>query len=57
MANLLSASKTFTPAIAVMAGVLALGVIPFQGLSVSASTVNVKVAYYESSASGGVLQR
>ena len=57
MANLLSASKTLTPAIAVMAGVLALGVIPFQGLSVSASTVTVQVAHYESSASGGILQR
>ena len=57
MANLLSASKTLTPAIAVMAGMLALGVIPFQGTSVSASIVSVHVAHYESAASGGILQR
>lgn len=57
MANLLSASKTFTPAIVVMAGMLALGVIPFQGTSVSASTASVQVAHYEASASGGILQR
>jgi hypothetical protein len=56
MAHLLGASKTFTPAVILMAAMLTLGVIPAQGNSVSHGSVDVKVAHYESSASGGVLR-
>lgn len=56
MAQLLSASKASTPAVILMAAMLALGVIPAQGNSVSYDSVDVKVAHYESSAAGGVLR-
>jgi hypothetical protein len=55
MANLLRVSTAFTPAIAVMTGMLALGLIPVQEVGVSTSSVNVQVTHYESSASGGIL--
>lgn len=56
MAQLLGDSKTFTPAVILMAAMLTLGVIPAQGNSVRYDSVDVKVAHYESSASGGVLR-
>lgn len=55
MAQLLGDSKTFIPAVILMAAMLTLGVIPAQGNSVRYDSVDVKVAHYESSASGGVL--
>lgn len=56
MAQLLGDSKTFTPAVILMAAMLTLGVIPAQGTSVDSNSVDVKVKHYESSALGGVLR-
>lgn len=56
MAQLLGDSKTFTPAVILMAAMLALGGIPLSESAVSNDSVDVKVAHYESSASGGVLR-
>lgn len=55
MANLLEASKTITPAFALVAGMLALGIIPVHETSVSNNSASVQVAHYTSSAVGGVL--
>lgn len=56
MANLLEASKTITPAFALVAGMLALGIIPAHETNVSNNSASVQVAqHYTSSAVGGVL--
>lgn len=55
MAHLLGNSKAVIPSLALIAGMLTLGVIPAQGVSVGANSADVHVAVYESSASGGVL--
>lgn len=55
MIKLLGASKTLTPAFALLAVMLTAGVIPAQGISADSNSVEVQVAHYESSASGGVL--
>lgn len=56
MAKLLETSKTLTPAFALMAALLTVGVIPAQGTGPVSNSVEVQVAHYESSASGGVLR-
>lgn len=56
MVKTLAGSKAFTPAFALLAVMLTAGVIPAQGNNDSATSVNVQVAHYESSASGGVLR-
>lgn len=55
MANLLESSKTITPAFALVAGMLALGLFPVQETNVSNNSASVQVARYTSSAVGGVL--